>query len=213
MCNLYRMNAKGAEVAKLFGKAFTPGANFAAEVWPGYPGLVIEGGTLRAMSWGFPRHAVSKKTGKPLKPSPVNNARDDNLRRYPIWRDSFRDRRCLIPVTQWCEPEGQDRRNTRTWYSLPGEEVFIAAGIWRPTDEWGEAYSMVMVDGCEQMSDVHDRMPTILRREDWARWTEGSPDEAFELLRTWDGPLVVDRTDEPWFKPLTKVPSHENRLF
>ncbi|WP_235037889.1 MULTISPECIES: hypothetical protein [unclassified Novosphingobium] len=70
MCNLYRMNAKDAEVAKLFGNAFTPGANFAAEVWPGYPSLVIEGGTLPATSWGLPRRAVSKKTGKPLKPSP-----------------------------------------------------------------------------------------------------------------------------------------------
>ncbi|WP_368667151.1 hypothetical protein [Novosphingobium sp. 18050] len=31
-----------------------------------------------------------------------------------MWRDSFRNRRCLIPVTQWCEPEGEDRRNTCT---------------------------------------------------------------------------------------------------
>jgi putative SOS response-associated peptidase YedK len=200
MCNLYRMRTKDAEVAKFFGTSYTAGANHAEEIWPGYPGVVAVGSELRAMSWGFPRHAVSKKTGKALKPAPVNNARDDKLRIYPIWKDSFRERRCLIPVTQWCEPEGEDRRNTRTWYSLPGEEIFAVAGIWRPTDEWGDAYSMVMVDGSEQMSDVHDRMPTILRREDWLRWTDGTPDEAFALLRTWDGPLAVDRTEELWFQ-------------
>lgn len=214
MCNLYRMTAKEAEAAKLFGAAFTPGANYGAEVWPGYPGLVAVEGELRAMSWGFPRHAFSKKTGKPLKASPVNNARDDKLRVYAIWRDSFRERRCLIPMTQWCEPEGADRRNTRTWYSLPDTEVFAVAGIWRPTDEWGDAYAMVMVDGCEQMSDVHDRMPTILRGEDWTRWTQGTPEEAFALLRTWDLPLTVDRTDEPWFKAkaATGKPASANLL-
>nr|WP_159832237.1 SOS response-associated peptidase family protein [Novosphingobium sp. TCA1] len=198
MCNLYRMNTPTQEIAKIAGAADVAGANFAAEVWPGYPGVVAVGGTLRVMSWGFPRHAVSKKTGKPLKPTATNNARDDKLRGNPMWRDSFRDRRCLIPVTQWCEPEGPRGQNTRTWYSLPDQGMFVVAGIWRPTDEWGDAYSMVMVDGCEQMSDVHDRMPTILRREDWDLWADGTPDEAFNLLQTWNEPLLVDRTDEPW---------------
>ncbi|MGF7156114.1 SOS response-associated peptidase [Novosphingobium gossypii] len=198
MCNLYRMNAKEAEVAKLFSARATTSVNYSTEVWPGYLGLVAVGGALRAMAWGFPRHAVSKKSGKPLKPTATNNARDDKLRGNPMWRDSFRDRRCLIPVTQWCEPEGEDRKNTRTWYSVPDETIFALAGIWQPTDDWGDAYSMVMVDGCKQMSDVHDRMPTILRRDDWARWTDGTPDEAFALLQTWNGPLVVDRTDELW---------------
>ncbi|WP_338045415.1 SOS response-associated peptidase [Novosphingobium kaempferiae] len=194
------MNTKDAEVARMFGTRFTPGANYASEIWPGYTGLVIESGELRPMTWGFPRHANSKKTGKPLKPSPVNNARDDKLRIYPIWKEAFRHRRCLIPVTQWCEPEGEDRRNTRTWYSVAGEEVFIVAGIWTPTDEWGDAYSMVMVPGSDQMSLVHDRMPTILRPDDWSVWTDGTPDEAFALLRTWDEDLVVDQTDELWFE-------------
>ena len=58
----------------------------------------------------------------------------------------------------WAEAEGAKGAMTRTWYSLAGEEVFAVAGLWRPTEEWGQAYSMVMVDGCAQMADVHDRM-------------------------------------------------------
>lgn len=54
----------------------------------------------------------------------------------------------------------------RTWCSLPDQEIFAVAGVWSPTAEWGEAYSMVM-------ADVHDRMPTILVREDRSRWTTG----------------------------------------
>lgn len=200
MCNLYRLKPAAAEVAKLFSAVPLDGANFAAEVYPKYTGLVIAEGAVRTMTWGFPRHAVSKKTGKALKPTATNNARDDKLRILPMWRDSFRDRRCLIPVSAWAEAEGDAGRMTRTWYSLPGGEPFIVAGIWTPTIEWGDAYSMVMVPGSEQMADVHDRMPTILAPEVRARWTDGTPEEAFSLLRTWDLPLVVDRTDEPWFK-------------
>lgn len=59
---------------------------------------------------------------------------------------------------------------------------------------------MVIVPGCEQISDIHNRMPTILRRVEWSVWTDGTPDEAFALLRTWEGPLVVDRTEKLWFQ-------------
>ena len=210
MCNLYRMTSPAEAVAKLFSAVPSAGANFAAEIYPKYTGLVVAEGAVRAMTWGFPRHAVSKKTGKALKPTATNNARDDKLRGNPMWRDSFRDRRCLIPVTAWAEAEGPEGRMTRTWYSLPGEDIFAVAGIWRPSDEWGDVYSMVMVPGSEQMSDVHDRMPTILTRGNWARWTDGEPDEAFSLLKTWDHALVVDRTDEPWFKRTSAPPAGDS---
>ena len=199
MCNLYRMRRSISEVG-LWASAMTQGApNYAEEVYPGYPGLVITGGEVRAMTWGFPLAMKSKRTGKPLKPKPINNAREDKLA-TPFWRDSFARRRCLIPVTAWAEAEGETGRMTRTWYSLPGEDLFAVAGIWRATEEWGEAYSMVMVDGCAQMADVHDRMPTILQREDWDQWLNGEPGEAFELVRTCTLPLSIERTSEPWFK-------------
>jgi putative SOS response-associated peptidase YedK len=57
---------------------------------------------------------------------------------------------------------------------------------------------MVMVDGHAQMADVHDRMPLILAREDWATWQQASPEDALALCRTWPGDLVVDRSTELW---------------
>ncbi|MAC57863.1 MAG: hypothetical protein CMH85_06235 [Novosphingobium sp.] len=197
MCNLYRMTAPREAVAHMFGAASDQGANYAEEVYPGDSGLVVAEGRARAMTWGVPLVLKSKKTGQPLKPKPVNNTREDKLH-TGFWRNSFASRRCLIPVTAWAEAEGAEGRMTRTWYSLPGQELFAVAGIWRPTDEWGDAYSMIMVDGCEQMSDVHDRMPTILEREDWSGWTSGSPEEAFGLCRVWEGVLSVERTAQSW---------------
>ncbi|WP_394657630.1 SOS response-associated peptidase [uncultured Novosphingobium sp.] len=200
MCNLYRMNKPIDEVGRLFRAQPQIGANFAAEVYPGYPGLVVANGQLGTMTWGFPLVLKSKKTGAPLKPKPVNNAREDKLN-TPFWRDSFARRRCLIPVTAWAEAEGPKGSMTRTWHALDGHELFAVAGVWRRTEEWGAAYSMVMVDGCEQMADIHDRMPTILRQEDWAQWTDGTPNEAIQLCQVYPDLLRIERTSEPWFKP------------
>nr|WP_068094661.1 SOS response-associated peptidase family protein [Novosphingobium rosa] len=179
-----------------FGVEVPVGVNYTDEVSPNYPGLVTNGAEFRAMNWGFPvvlRGAQDQK----LAPTPVNNARDDKLH-TDFWRDSFERRRCLIPVTQWAEPQGRKKRMTRTWYRLPGDEPFAVAGIWRPTDIWGNCYSMVMVNGCTQMEEVHDRMPVILRRENWATWLSGAPADAFGPCRTWNDQLEVEQTNDRW---------------
>ncbi len=195
-------------VARLFGVDSDQSANFAADVYPGYPGLVIADGRAQAMTWGFPLVLKSKKTGQPLKPKPVNNAREDKLQ-TGFWRDSFAKRRCLIPVSSWAEAEGAKGSMTRTWFSLPDIELFAVAGLWRPTIEWGDAYSMVMVDGSSQMAGVHDRMPTILHKTDWQQWTGGTAQEALELCQAWEGPLQIQPTGEPWHKTQQLQPHTE----
>ena len=196
MCNLYRMTKGVTEVARLFAVEADPGANFAAEVYPGYPGLVVAEGKAQAMNWGFPLVLIGKQ-GQKLKPKPVTNARDDKLR-TAFWRDSFQYRRCIVPVSQWAEPQGEAGRMTRSWYSLPDVEVIAVAGLWRRTAEWGDCYTMVMVNSSPCMAEVHDRMPVILRAEDWSKWSDGGLDEALALCRTWEGPLVAEHTDERW---------------
>ena len=196
MCNLYRMTKGVDEIAHLFDAVPQDGANFAAEVYPGYLGLVVAEGRARGMAWGLPL-VLTGKSGQKLKPKPVNNAREDKLT-TPFWRDSFARRRCLIPVSAWAEAEGTKGAMTRTWYWLPERETFAVAGVWRPTAEWGDAYAMVMTDACIQMAQVHDRMPIILPRGEWEMWLHGSPDEAREVCQVWPGELVVDRTRERW---------------
>lgn len=195
MCNLYKMRRSAAEVAHWANAMAEPGLNFADIVFPGYQGLVVEGGQVRSMTWGFP---VRLKSMKPTsKPKAVTNARNDKLH-TSFWKPSFEARRCLIPATAWAEPQGEPRRMTCTWHSLPDCDLFAIAGLWRPTSEWGDAYTMVMVDSCEQMAEVHDRMPVILKRDEWAQWTEGTPAEAFELVQTWCEPLMIEQTDQRW---------------
>ena len=196
MCNLYRMTKNATEVAKLFAVDADQGANVASELYPGYPGLVIAEGRVRAMNWGFPL-VLKGRQGQTLKPKPVTNAREDKLL-TGFWRDSFVHRRCLVPVSAWAEAEGATGQMTRTWYGLPDSEVFAVAGLWRPSEEWGDVYSMVMVDGHPQMAEVHDRMPLILSRTAQPYWANGTADDALTLCRTWEGELTIDKTHQLW---------------
>lgn len=196
MCNLYRMTKGTAEIANLFRAQADPPGNAGELVYPGYPGLVVAEGRVRQMNWGFPL-TLKGKSGQPLKPKPVNNARADKLDGF-MWRYSFQERRCLIPVSEFAEAEGEKGAKTRTWFSLPDEEVFAVAGLWRDTAEWGPAYSMVMTEACIHIQGVHDRMPVILERGAWGSWLDGSPNDARLLCRPYAGEMVVRRTDERW---------------
>jgi putative SOS response-associated peptidase YedK len=186
------------EVARLFGATSVFPGNAAAEVFPGYPGLVFARGELRSMTWGFPL-SLKGKAGQPLKPKPVNNTPADKLGSF-MWRYSFAERRCLIPVTAFAEAEGEKGAKTRTWFSLPDQPVFAVAGIWRDTEEWGSAYSMTLTEACIHIAGVHDRMPVILRRDEWTDWLDGAPDAAGLLCRPYPDAMASERTTDPWVR-------------
>jgi putative SOS response-associated peptidase YedK len=213
VCNLYRMTKPVSEVAKWFDAIEgTGGANFAAEVYPGYTGLVVAEGAVRAMTWGFPL-VLKGKQGQPLKPKPVNNARTDKLG-MGFWRHAFPHRRCLIPLEAWAEAEGPKGRMTRTWLSLPDAPLFAAAGVWRPSDEWGNCYAMVMTDSAgSDAASVHDRMPVLLAPADQPRWLTAPPAEALELCRAWALPLEIARTDDVWARRVSKQDTENTMLF
>jgi putative SOS response-associated peptidase YedK len=206
MCNLYRMTKNVSEVAAWFAAVEgAAGRNFAAEVYPGYTGLVVAEGAVRAMTWGFPL-VLKGKQGQPLKPKPVNNARSDKLE-TGFWRHAFTHRRCLIPLTAWAEAEGPKGQMTRTWVSRPDAPLFAAAGVWRPSDEWGDCYAMVMTDSAgTDAASVHDRMPVLLAPSDYARWLQSPGEDAIGLCREWHAPLTIARSSEPWAKGAASQP-------
>lgn len=204
MCNLVTLGASTDEVALHF-KARRPKATNVAtgEVYPGAQGFVVREDAgeriMQAMTWGFP---VRLKTMKPTsKPKPVNNARDDKLMSF--WRPWFTKpaQRCLIPFTGFAEAEGEKGKMTRTWISVADQPLAAWAGLWRPTDEWGDAYTGVMVDATEELFHIHDRMPVILRPEDHDAWLHAPADDAMKLVAKYPAALLqVRATDEPWIK-------------
>ncbi|GAA0861830.1 SOS response-associated peptidase [Sphingopyxis soli] len=207
MCNLITLKASVDEVASHF-KARRPKPTNASpgDVWKGGTGFVVRevagARQVDAMVWGFPRHSLNKRTGQPNKPTHVNNARDDKLMSpYNMWREWFLQpaHRCLIPLSAFAEAVGPPGQMTRTWISIADQPLAACAGLWRPTDEWGDSYTMVMVDAVAEMLDIHDRMPVILHPADHERWLRAPAEEAVTLVTQYPaGALITDHTAEPW---------------
>jgi len=206
MCNLYTTKASAAEVAAYF-RAKVPQAFNAGEgeVYPGGQGMVVreEGGEriLQQMTWGFPLAQKSKKTGQPIKPKPVNNiaALESWMWRHIIDKP---EHRCIIPLTGFCEAEGEWGSKTRTWFTVLDRPIFAWAGLWKNSDEWGPVYSGLMTDCNEVVRPVHTRMPVLLHEEDQDRWLRGGADVAHEFQGRCFPPklTLIERTQDPWFK-------------
>lgn len=196
MCNLYRLAVPAIKVAGMFSVELEQQSNAGGEVYPGYPGLVLVNEKLTTMVWGFPLQ-LRGKNGQLLKPKPINNTRDDKLE-SPFWRASFISRRCLIPMQAFAEAEGNKGAKTRTWISLPENDVFTCAGVWRDSAEWGRSYSLMMTDANDALNTVHDRMPVIVDAADRERWLGAGPEEARTLCKPYAKSLSIDRTGQAW---------------
>ena len=213
MCNLYTTRATPADIAAAFGAqmptAFNAGAG---EVYPGGIGMIVreEQGEriVDAMTWGWPLPQKSKKTGLPNKPKPVNNMRE--LAKFP-WRliADRPDRRCIIPMTGFCEAEGETGAKTRTWFSVKDRPIFAWAGMWDDSHEWGRWYSGLMTECNQVVRPVHDRMPVLLHDEDIDTWLNGTLDDvlAFQGRCFPDELTLMERTADPWFRRKESAPA------
>jgi putative SOS response-associated peptidase YedK len=206
MCNLYTVRKSAAEVAAHFGVTTPNQFNSAAEVVPGYPGMVVreEDGrrVLQSMTWGFP---LRLKTMKPTsKPKAVNNIADlqkgmwIGLAKKPQWR-------CVIPVTEFAEAEGQKGSMTRTWFRVKNQPIFAWGGLWRESAEWGAVYSGAMTDCNEAIRPVHNRMPVLLHPDEYDTWLNGSLDDliGFQTRCFPDELIEMERTSELWVRKKT----------
>jgi putative SOS response-associated peptidase YedK len=216
MCNLYANTMPVAAMRELFSVRADRDRLGNAEPLPAiFPkgtapivGLGDDGiRWLANTHWGFVLPQTSKKTGKPIQPKAVNNARDDKLRSSSFWRSSFEERRCLVPATSFCEAKGRNPA-TYVWFGLKGDEArppFAFAGIWRDfRGNYGDdqreliTSSIVTTTPNELTRETHpDRMPVILYPDDYETWLTASADEAFNLLRPYPAEdMVIHQSGE-----------------
>ena len=69
----------------------------------------------------------------PSPPRRVTNVRDDKVLTSNFWKPSFEARRCIVPASSYCEPNGQSPA-TWYWFALNGEHerpLFAFPGIWQ----------------------------------------------------------------------------------
>lgn len=158
---------------------------------------------LRSMRWGLvPQWAKTAEDGGPDTKGPLLiNARSEKLTTSPVFRNSAKSKRCLIPMDGWYEwrPNGETSSSKARkaapktpffMYGGDGEPLFMAGlwSTWRPRDAPKDSApllscTIITTDAAGPLAEIHDRMPLTISERDWDRWLD--PDAPIDegLLR------------------------------
>lgn len=122
--------------------------------------------------WGsIPLWAKDKSIG-----NRIINARGETITKKESFKNSFRRKRCLIPADAFYEWKSVKQKKRRTPFRifLKDSPLFSMAGIW---DQWQsydgsliKVFYIITTTPNELISQIHNRMPVILKKEHEKIW-------------------------------------------
>lgn len=193
MCGRYMITSPLEAVRALFG--VEEGLNLAPRynVAPTQDVPVVRLGEdgqrhLAMLRWGLvPHWAKDLSIG-----SRMINARGESVAEKPAFRDSFKHRRCIVVADGFYEWRSEDGRKQPYAIRRPDHGLFAMAGLWARWSKGDgppvETCTIVTTGANRRLSELHERMPVILDRDDHEEWLAGSPEEAQALI----GPAPED---------------------
>ncbi|MDP2640060.1 MAG: SOS response-associated peptidase [Betaproteobacteria bacterium] len=145
--------------------------------------VILEEGGRRVARWHrwglIPHWAKDKTIGYR-----TINARGESVAAKPAFRAAFRQRRCLVPATGFYEWKVEDGGKQPYLIRPRSGGLFSFAGLWESwTGPEGElrSFTIVTTGPNELMARIHDRMPAIIARAQYARWLDPALQDPAEV--------------------------------
>jgi putative SOS response-associated peptidase YedK len=133
---------------------------------------------IELMRWGFK-----------LPDRLLFNARSEGIEDSKFWKDSFQERRCIVPADSIFEWQKVDQgKKPKYEFVVPGQEPFGMAGVWKlwknpKTNQWERTFAVITGEPNQLMQPIHDRMTTILEPRDYAEYLAPAERLPVHLLR------------------------------
>lgn len=174
MCGRFALRTPPKGLAKAFGVEEVPEFEARYNIAPTQSVLSVhqtpDGREMKYLKWGpVPSWAKDPSAGARLI-----NARSETVTEKPSFREAFRRRRCLIPSDGFYEWARTAGRKQPYFFQLRDGQPFGFAGLW---DRWQggdgevvESCAILTTEANDVLRPVHDRMPVILRPEDYELW-------------------------------------------
>ena len=188
MCGRYALNISGDDLALEYN-ANNPNSSYLASNWNISPTTTIpfineskNGSVTRAInlaSWGL----IPSWAKDSSRQASAINARVESISEKPTFRQAFKSRRCLVPVSgyyEWATELGQYRPKQPFFISNKESKTLAIAGIY---EEWINPESnqplttaaIITRSAVGVVAPIHNRMPVILPRQLWDTWL--NPDQ------------------------------------
>jgi putative SOS response-associated peptidase YedK len=188
MCGRYRLARKKEILAEVFGAGDDVDWSPRYNVAPSQNVPVIRQNAMRPIRslslvrWGLiPFWAKDAKIGHKMI-----NARAETIAERSAFREPLESRRCLIPADGFYEWAKKGKEKSAFCFTLADDSVFAFAGIWdrwkNPEKELVETCSIITTSANALLSDIHDRMPVIMERENYDVWLDPGFKRAGDLL-------------------------------
>ncbi|GAA4718446.1 hypothetical protein GCM10023228_26340 [Brevibacillus fulvus] len=121
------------------------------------------------------------------------NAKAETIQENPAFKNLFVRKRCLIPADGFYEWKQTEKGKQPMRIMMKNGELFSFAGLFdtwtKPNGEKLHSCTIITTKPNEIVSDIHDRMPVILRQEDEDLWLDREwfdPDLLGSLLVPFD---------------------------
>jgi len=112
-------------------------------------------------TWGFPKFDEK---------GVIINARSESAFEKKTFRDSLLNRRCIIPSTGFYEWDSNKRKFL---FRMEGTKVLYMAGLYSYyRDEM--RFVILTTQSNESMSEIHDRMPLVIPKQEVSAWIKDS---------------------------------------
>jgi putative SOS response-associated peptidase YedK len=217
MCGRFAQQRPAAELAERFAAELLveePGER--TNVAPTDEALVVvqrdDRRAIVAFRWGLvPHWAESSRIA-----SRTFNARVERIAVAPAFRESFRRRRCLVPVDAFYEWRREVGGAVPFAISRVGAGPLALAGLWSGWREPGggevrRTFTIVTAPADDRIADLHDRMPVMLPADAWDAWLDPSmsdPDRLRAILVAVDPTPLERRQVAPLGRPAPRAPVH-----
>ena len=147
---------------------------FGAGAGPSRPGQVIRlhprtgQRHLDWLTWGLLPSAAAQAAGAP---GPIH-ARAETVAAIPMFAEAFRQRRAIVPATEYYQRRTIGQPALRYAISRRDGQPMAIAGLWeafrQPGGEVVRTYCIITVPAMGAVAEIHDRMPLVLDDRDWA---------------------------------------------
>jgi putative SOS response-associated peptidase YedK len=126
------------------------------------------------------------------------NAVCETAAEKPAFRESMKRRRCLVPADGFYEwKKLGDKKKQAYNIGMKDDGLFAFAGLWDrwkdPSGKPVESCTILTTDANALLKDIHDRMPVILKPEDYDLWLDPGltdPKQVEQLLKPFDPRLM-----------------------
>jgi len=99
----------------------------------------------------------------------IINARWETAPGKPLFADSFRRRRCVLPTTGWLEWDSGRKKHR---FTLAGRSELFLAGLWQDSPA-GQRFTILTRPAQGAAAAIHPRMPVALPEEALLDWVGG----------------------------------------